>query len=137
MPTDIRIKRIEAFLLQEISRIVFREFKDPLFENKLLSFSGIKVSRDLAIAHVSVSLLGDDNLLEEIVETLNNAESIIRREIRKISDLRKIPVFVFHCDRTMENAARIDKILDSLNIPPETSEETGSTEEINDLEDKR
>jgi len=119
MPDDIRIKRIEAFFLQELSRIVSRELKNPVFENKLISFPGIKVSRDLSIAHVSVTVLGDQTVLAVIVTALTAAESVIRREIREVCDLRKIPKFVFHEDRSMEQAAKIDKILDSLVIPPE------------------
>jgi ribosome-binding factor A len=119
MPDDIRIKRIEAFFQQELSRIVARELKNPIFENKVISFSGIKVSKDLSIAHVAVSVFGDQSELSEIVKTLTDAESVIRREIRHSCDLRKIPKFIFHEDRTMEQAAKIDQILDSLVIPPE------------------
>jgi ribosome-binding factor A len=119
MPDDIRIKRIEAFFLQELSRIVSRELKNPIFDHKLISFSSIKVSKDLSIAHVAVSVFGDQSELTEIVNSLTSAESVIRRQIRDSCDLRKIPKFIFHEDRTMEQAAKIDQILDSLVIPPE------------------
>jgi ribosome-binding factor A len=124
MPDDIRIKRIEAFFLQELSRIVSRELKNPIFENKLISFSGIKVSRDLSIAHVAVSVFGGGDPLDDVVKALTEAEPIIRRQIRASCDLRKVPIFEFHGDRSMENAARIEKILDSLDIPAEEPAET-------------
>jgi ribosome-binding factor A len=128
MPDDIRIKRIEAFFLQELSRIVSRELKNPIFTNKVISFPGIRVSRDLYTAHVAVSVFGDEKTLKEVIQALTDAEPVIRREIRKGCDLRKTPTFVFHEDHTMENAAKIDALLDSLEIPPEEAEVIDETE---------
>lgn len=131
MPDDIRIKKIEAYFTHEISRIVMKELKNPIFGNRVISVVDIKVSRDLSTARVWVSVLGNNSEAEEIVKALNEAEPLIRHEIMSISDLRRIPVFTFLEDHTMENAARIDSILDSLYIPPE--EEPGSPEDAEDL----
>jgi ribosome-binding factor A len=118
MPDEIRMRRIEAFFLQELAGIVQRELKNPIFHCRLVSFPSIKVSRDLTTAHVAVSVFGDASQTAEIVKALNDAEPVIRKQIRAVSDLRRTPVFTFHEDYTMENAARMDKILDSLDIPP-------------------
>jgi ribosome-binding factor A len=126
MPDEIRVKRIAAFLQKELSRIVSRELKDPVFDGKLISFNSIKVSRDLSVAHVNVSVFGDGSDLHEIVDTLTEVEPLIRRRIGRVSELRKIPNFVFHEDRTMEIAAKIDRILNSLDIPPEEPEKEES-----------
>jgi len=122
MPDDIRIKRIAAFFQQELARIVSRELKDPVFENRVISFPEIKVSRDLSVAHVMVSVLGDSSLTAQVVDALNKAEALIRRAIRDVSELRRTPLFVFHEDHTIEAALKIESILDSLDIPPEEPE---------------
>ena len=131
MPDEIRMKRIEAFFLQELPRIVQRELKNPIFHCKLISFPSLKVSRDLATAHVAVSVFGDSSNTAEIVKALNDAEPVIRRQISAVSDLRRTPVFTFHEDHTIENAARIEKLLDSLDIPPAEPENPGNDD--NDL----
>jgi ribosome-binding factor A len=123
MPDDIRMKRIAAFFQQEISRIVTRELKDPVFENLLISFPEIRVNRDLSVAIVMVSVLGDGSDAGRVVEALNRAEPIIRREIADVSDLRRTPRFEFREDHTIENASKIESILDMLDIPPEEPEE--------------
>lgn len=123
MPDDIRIKRIAAFIQKELSRIVSRELKDPVFEGKLISFGDIKVSRDLSTAHVTVSVFGKTDDLHEVVDALNSAEPHIRHEIMGVSDLRKIPTFTFHEDHTIETASKIDGILNMLDIPPEDTGE--------------
>jgi ribosome-binding factor A len=119
MPDDIRMKRISAFFQQELARIVSRELKDPVFENKLISFPEISVSRDLSTAQVMVSVLGDQSVRSVVVQALNKAEKLIRHEITIVSDLRRTPVFTFHEDHSMEVASKIDQILNTLDIPPE------------------
>jgi ribosome-binding factor A len=118
MPDDIRMKRIEAFFREELARLVSRELRDPIFEKQIISFSEINVSRDLSNANVRVTVLGDGSSLTEIVKALNVATSFIRSEIMKVSDLRRVPRFKFHEDRTIETASKIESILDTLDIPP-------------------
>lgn len=123
MPDEIRMKKIEAFFRNELARLVSRELDDPVFEDKIISFPEISVSRDLSVANVKVSLLGNGSQLSEIVEALNAASGFIRNEIMQVSDLRKIPWFKFHEDRSIETASKIEGILDMLEIPPETMDE--------------
>lgn len=125
MPSDIRMKRIAAFFQQELSRIISRDLKNPIFDNKVITIADVKVSRDLSTARVAVSVLGNDVEIHEIVDALNSAEALIRADIKHVSNLRRVPVFTFTEDRTMETASKIDKILDSLDIPPEEPEESG------------
>lgn len=122
MPDERRMKKIESFFRDELCRLVSRELDNPIFENVIISFPDISVSRDLSVADVRVSVLGDSAKMTEIVTALNDASTFIRGEIMKVSDLRKTPKFKFHEDRTIEMASKIDGILDMLDIPPEPEE---------------
>jgi len=126
MPDNIRMKRIEAFLQKELSRIVSRELKDPVFENKLISFTEISVSKDLSQANVQVSVLSSSNPPSQVVKALNKAEKIIRAEIHAVSDLRRTPVFTFHEDYAIEAASKMESLLDTIEIPPEESDDSDS-----------
>jgi ribosome-binding factor A len=123
MPDERRMKKIEAFFRNELARIVSRELHDPVFENKIISFPEIRVSKDLSVADISVSVLGNGALVTEIVTALNAAEPFIRSEIMQVSELRKVPKFKFHEDHQMETASKIDRILDMLDIPPAVEDE--------------
>lgn len=125
MPSDIRMKRIAAFFQQELSRIISRDLKNPVFENKVITIHNVRVSRDLSTARVGVSVLGSDEEIHDVVDALNDAEPLMRAEILHVSNLRRVPVFSFEEDRTMETASKIDKILDELDIPPEEPENSG------------
>ena len=129
MPDNIRMKRIEAFFRKELSRIVSRDLKDPIFQGKLISFTEIRVAKDLSTAQVDVSVLTSENDTTFVVQALNRAEALIRADLREISDLRRIPVFTFREDHTIEYASRIDSILDKLDIPPEEPEESDDADE--------
>ena len=124
MPDNIRMKRIESFFRKELSRIVSRELKDPVFEDKLISFTQIKISRDLSSAQVYVSVLGggDNNGTPSVVIALNKAVNLIRSEILAVSDLRRIPHFKFHEDYAIEAASKIESLLNTIEIPPEEEE---------------
>ena len=136
MPDDIRMKRIEAFFQKELSRIVSRDLKDPIFQGKLISFTEIRVARDLSTTQVNVSVLTSENDTTFVVQALNRAEALIRAEIREISDLRRIPVFTFREDHTIEYASRIDSILDTLDIPPEEPDESNDENAEQEEEDE-
>jgi ribosome-binding factor A len=125
MPSDIRMKKIAAFFQQELSRIISRDLKNPVFANKVITIADVKVSRDLSTARVAVSVLGNEEELHDVIDALNSAEALIRADVMHVSSLRRVPVFTFFEDRTMETASKIDKILDSLDIPPEEPEESG------------
>jgi len=105
-------------MLQELARIVSRELKDPVFDNKVISFPEIKVSKDLSTAIVHVSVFGKNADPDEVVAKLNSLNRKIRKLIMDVCDLRKVPVFTFRTDRTIEQASKIERILDSLVIPP-------------------
>ncbi len=116
------MKRISALFQQELARIVARELKDPVFEGKVISFPEIAVTRDLSTAQVMVSVLGDGSATADVVRALNAAEPLIRHKIMKVANLRKVPVFEFLEDRTIETASKIEGILNMLDIPLEEPE---------------
>jgi len=135
MPDNIRMKRIEAFFQKELSRIVSRDLKDPIFQGKLISFTDIRVAKDLSTAQVYVSVLTSENDTKFVVQALNRAEALIRADLREISDLRRIPVLTFREDHTIEYASRIESILDTLDIPPEEPDESDEEEEKEEEEE--
>jgi ribosome-binding factor A len=62
---------------------------------------------------------------EQMLDKINQHKSEIRRELgNKIGkQVRIIPELYFYIDELEERAARIDKIIDDLNIPPADEDE--------------
>lgn len=111
---------------QKFSRLILKEIGDifqkesyRLFGNKFLTVSEVRMTPDLREARVYVSMSfvkNKEETLEEIYQHKNEIRGILGNRIGK--QVRAIPDLVFFIDEIPEQAARIHKILDNLDIPP-------------------
>jgi ribosome-binding factor A len=112
-----------ARLIQKELGEIFQRDKKGILENAFITLADVKVSPDLSVAKVYISML----LAKDKEKTL---EKIIarKREIRKeLGDrigkqVRIIPELVFYIDEVEENAQRIEDLIKNLNIPPESKD---------------
>lgn len=113
-----RQQKIAKQIQKDLSDI-FQKDKWGLFNKKLVSISEVKVTQDLSIARIYLSMMmvEDRNAL---IEKINEHKSEIRKLLgnRIGKQMRKVPDIEFYNDELEERAARIDKLIDSLNIPP-------------------
>lgn len=123
MPGYRRVDRVNQLLLEELSRLIRREVKDPRVQS--VTVTGVETTPDLMHATVHVRTLGNDPPVEEAVVGLESAEGFIRRALGRKLHLRRIPEFRFEADRTLEKVRRIEALLD----------EAGKTEEGGEEED--
>jgi len=72
------------------------------------------MSPDLRVAHVYVSVLGDEDDVEQSLASLRRAAGFFRRELGASLSLRYLPELIFRPDDTLERGLRIDQIIDSL-----------------------
>ena len=99
---------------------------DPLhyFGNALVTITHVSVSPDLSFARVFLSVLPIKSA-EKVFDRLDELKSEVRKKLgNKIGDrVRIIPELAFIHDDTEERAAKIDSLIDGLNIPPANDEE--------------
>ncbi len=119
---------------EEIRKVVSNllllgKLKDPIFTN-MISVSGVDVSGDGSYATLYVSALSFDpqkGISEEdkkaIVGAFEKCKGYIRTEIAKNIKLRYTPELIFKFDESFEYGAKMDAILDNLDIKPEEPEE--------------
>jgi len=112
-----RIEKHESLIHQVINEYLIKEGKGFL-KNEFITIMGIKLSPDLSIALIFVSVLNNDK--SEFVEKLLTAKkydfkSYLSKSIGK--KIRKIPDIKFIVDDTEYEASRIDNIISKLNIP--------------------
>ena len=108
-----RIDKINALLRQEISLIIAQEISDPRV-SFTVSVINVETSRDLGIARVYVTVLGDLEHKKKSLEGLNSASNFIRRLLRKKINLKKIPSVEFLDDNSIELGAVMSKKIDDL-----------------------
>jgi ribosome-binding factor A len=104
---ELRLKRIESLLQQELAAMIQRgEIKDPRVES-LTTVTAVEVTKDLAHAKVWVSRFGDRERLATGVEALNHASGFIRSALARRVPLRTFPQLRFVLDDSMERGFRI------------------------------
>lgn len=110
--------------IQEILSILLQfEVKDPRLQD--VTVLEVDIDRELMYATVYVSALGGEEERDAVMEGLQNASGFLRRELGEHLALRRVPELRFEWDETAEQAARIEALLDSLNIPSDDEETEG------------
>lgn len=114
-PND-RLRRVAEQLRREIAVLLREEVKDPRV--RMVTLSGVEVSRDLGHAKVYVSILGDEQAVQAALDGLSRAEGFLRRELGRRMHIRTIPHLHFHHDTSMEQGARINELLEKARKQP-------------------
>lgn len=105
----------------KISRLIQREMADILlkmnkahFSGKLISVTVVRITKDLGIARIYLSVFPSE-FAKEILEEIRLHSKQLRGELgRKVGkSLRVIPDLEFYIDDSLDYIDNIDKLLDS------------------------
>lgn len=118
MSESTRQQKVGKMLQRELSQI-FQQDKRGFLGNEFFTISEVKVSPDLSVAKVYISMM----MVKDKVKTLENL-NLHKKEVRKAlgeiigKQMRIVPELAFFVDEVQENAARMDELIKNLNIPP-------------------
>jgi ribosome-binding factor A len=104
-----RLDRVNQLIKEEISTVLQRELKDPRLG--FVTVTDVETSKDLRVAKVFVSVLGNDAQWTASLAALASARGFIRSWLRQHLDMRVTPDLDFRADRSMEHAAKIQSLL--------------------------
>ena len=104
-----RVPRLNEQLKREITDILRSEVKDPRIG--FVTVTDVRVSADLSVARVYVSVMGGPQEKAETLEGLRAAAPFIRGEIGRRMRIRRAPELRFELDVTLERAMRIEQLL--------------------------
>lgn len=120
---------------REVAELLNNEFFEA--SQSLVTVTGVRVTKDLGIAYVDVSILGEDlarrkiafRRLEDITPQVRQA---LAQRIRH--QVRRIPEIKFFLDETQQRAARMEELFDQIREEREerTSDEPASDESERD-----
>ncbi len=109
MPREfLRSDRMAEQLRRELAEIIHDEIKDPRVG--FLSFTEVRMSRDLSHAVVYCSVL-DETQLHESIEVLNRAAGFIRKSIGRRIRARIVPTLKFVADESIIRGAAMDELI--------------------------
>lgn len=114
-----RIDRINSEVQKTLTKILATELKDPRLSG-MITITKTEVSADLSHAKVFVSILAKNKKQEQQdFQILCKSAGYIRKSLSQKLNMRLTPELHFFVDTTWEEAAKMDRLLDSLNIKPE------------------
>lgn len=109
-----RTDRISVEIQKAVSEIINNELKDPRIQG-LISVTKVDVSKDLRYAKIFLSVYGDEETKQNILEALTHAEGFIKRELANRVRLKFLPKLNFKLDESIEYSIHISKILKDIN----------------------
>lgn len=114
------IETMESTRQHKIARLIQKDLSDIFLRyartlgGTLISVSEVRVSPDLAIAHVYLSIFPQDKVAATM-EKIEENKGKFRGEMGTLErhQLRIIPELNFHIDETIDRMERIDELLHS------------------------
>ena len=109
---ELRVRKIQEFIKQEVSRIILQELKDPRLG--FVTVTDARITGDLREATVYVSLFGSDEEKKNTLAALSKARGYIRSEVGKRLGIRYSPQIEFKEDESLEYGMKIESILHDI-----------------------
>ncbi|MCX6178379.1 MAG: 30S ribosome-binding factor RbfA [Chlorobiales bacterium] len=110
---SIRTERVSSLLQQELGAILQKELPRG---GPIVTVVEVKVTADLSIARVYVSIIGTDKEQEKamafLLDSTKSIRMILSSKIRH--QFRRIPELEFHEDHLYERANRIEQLLNEV-----------------------
>ena len=115
---NLRGGRLSGEFQKEISSVISSKLRNKYPElSAIISITEADVAPDLKSAKVFVSIYDPDaERAANSFEILKQNAGFIRRELAAVMRLRTVPELRFHLDESMDYGAKIDKILDVLDV---------------------
>jgi ribosome-binding factor A len=124
-------KRQQKFsrLLQKDLGDIFQRNTRGILGKEFVTVSHVAITPDLSFAKVYLSMMMVPNK-EELITRINDRKSEIRKDLGNLigKQVRIIPDLRFYIDEVEERAARLDALIDSLDIPPAPEEDKNDSE---------
>lgn len=121
----LRGERLASQFREEISAVISTKLRNKHPElSAIISVTQADVAPDLKSAKIFVSIYDPDGERKRVsFEILKQSSGFIRYELSKVLHIRYVPELQFVLDGSMEYGAKIDKLLEGLEIPPEEDDE--------------
>lgn len=124
MTQSKRQLKFSKLIQKEMSEIFQKEHSEK-FTGSLVTISEVNMSPDLGLAKIFLSIYPISNTAQ-IITRIEGDKAKIRGSLgRRIGkEVRIIPEIAFFEDNTAEEAEKMDRLINNLNIPPAPENES-------------
>ena len=125
-----RVERVAALIRKETSELLINGIRDERVHQGMVSITNVEVSGDLQHCKIFVSVFGEQNDRNEVLEGLKAASGYLRGELGRRLQMRRAPEVVFQLDKGIEKGTSVLGLLNRLEderqergeIPPGSDE---------------
>src|ERR687890_165377 len=105
-----RTEMLGSTIQQELAQIILRELNDPRLTG-MPSITRVKVSPDLSIADVYVTIMGTEGQQSAALNALKHSAGMMRTKLTKVLTLRVAPYLKFHIDEGLKKEIAVLDLL--------------------------
>lgn len=105
-----RARRVAEQIRRELAELIRSEGNDPRLN--MVSITDIDISRDLAVAKVYVTLLGEPQGREPVLKELNRLAPALRGQLGRRMHIRSAPSLNFIYDEVPERGAELSELIE-------------------------
>jgi ribosome-binding factor A len=105
-----RAQRIADQIQRELAELVRLELRDPRV--KLITITGVDVTRDYAHAKVYFTMLGTDDEVEACLAGLKRSAGFLRSALSHRLTTHSVPALAFVHDTSVERGMRLSQLID-------------------------
>ena len=116
-----RLARVNELLKREIASVLYRVVDDPDFDFAAVTVTEVRVNSDLRKARVFLSIRGENEFQQRQLKEIRRHRKEFQEEVAKNVVLKYNPQLKFDLDASLEQGARVLKLLSELDgeLPPD------------------
>jgi ribosome-binding factor A len=109
-----RTERVGSTIQQELAQILMRELNDPRLAEHMIAITRVKVSADLSVADVYVTIMGTAGQQNAALNALRHSAGLMRTKLTKNLSMRQAPFLKFHIDENLKKELEVLDLLDQV-----------------------
>jgi ribosome-binding factor A len=108
-----RTERLASTIQQELANMIQRDLNDPRLQ-VLTSVTRVRVSEDLSIADVFITVMGTPGQQTAALNALKHSAGMMRTRLTKDLSLRLAPFLKFQLDEDLKKELEMMELLDQV-----------------------
>lgn len=108
-----RTERLASTIRDELAEMMQRELNDPRLTG-LVSITRVRVSEDLAVADVYVTVMGTPGRQTAALNALKHSAGFMRSKLTASLSVRQVPYLRFHLDEALKKELELMNLLEDI-----------------------
>jgi ribosome-binding factor A len=111
---SIRTDRVASTIQRELALIIMRELGDPRLAGAMPSITRVKVTGDLSIADVYVTIMGTPGQQTAALNALKHSAGLMRTRLTEAMHIRVAPYLRFQIDENLKKELAVQELLQKV-----------------------